>query len=101
MEKKLFAPDTRYTVTLRDASGRLRAANIYVYRLYDGFMIVRMTEREGVLRKLRYEEVVRIVRTVAVAREDRFLVPEAVLAEAMWKDRETMERYSSGPGRGK
>lgn len=101
MEKKDFAQDTRYTVTLRDESGKLRPASIYIYKLYDDFMIVRLTQADGLLRKLKYDDVVKIVKTRQIAAEDRFFIPEAVLAEKVWKDRDMMFRYSSSPHMGK
>lgn len=101
VEKKDFQADTRYTVTLRDEAGKLRPANLYVYRLYEDFMIVRLTNSDGLLRKLKYDDVLKIVKTTAVPKEDRFTIPEAVLKEAVWKDRSSMFRYSTGPRRGK
>jgi hypothetical protein len=101
LEKKDFSPDTRYTVTLREENDRLRPANIYVYRLYADFMVARMTDHDGLLRKIAYADIVRIVRAVPVAEGERFYIPDAVLAEKEWRDRTVMERYSSGPGIGK
>lgn len=101
MEKKDFEQDTRYTITMCDAEGKLRPASIYTYRLYDQFMIVRMTNNDGLLRKLKYDDVVKIVKTRAVAKEDRFSIPDAVLLEKAWKDRDVMFRYSSSPHMGK
>lgn len=101
MEKKDFQQDTRYVITLRDSEGKLRPASIYVYRLYDEFMIARYTNGDGLLRKLKYEDVVKIVKTKPVASQDRFYIPEAVLLEKVWKDRDSMVRYSSSPHMGK
>ena len=101
MEKKDFSAHTRYAVTLRDEHGRLRPANLYVYRLYDGYMIARRTDGDGSLLKLPYEQMVKIVRTLPVRYEDRFLVPEAMLAESAWKHRTRMQTYSSSPHMGK
>lgn len=101
MEKKDFSPDTRYTITLRDASGRLRPANIYVFRLYDDFMIARATDKDGLLRKIKYMDVTKIVKTIQVPKESRFSVADAILAEKAWVERTQMERYSSSPGAGK
>ncbi len=100
MKKDDFTAHTRYTVTLR-AEGRLRPANFYVYRLYDDFMIARMTDHGGLLYKIRYEEVEKIVRHKEIAPEDRFYIPEAVLKESVWRDRVKMERYSTSPHMGK
>lgn len=101
LEKKDFLPDTRYTVTMRDDDGKLRPANLYVYKVYDNFMIARMTNSDGLLRKLKYEDVEKIVKTREVRPEDRFFIPEAVLLEKAWADRDSMFRYSSSPRMGK
>ena len=101
MEKKDFAQDTRYAVTLSDENGKLRAANIYVYRLYGDYMIARMTDKEGLLRKIKYADVVKIVKTIPVNPKLRFMLPEAVLKEDAWKDRTFMMTYSSSPALGK
>ncbi len=101
MKKDDFAIHTRYTVTLSDPQGKLRPANLYVYRLYDTFMIARMTDQSGVLRKFAYYSVTKIVKTTAVAPEDRFYIPDAVLQEGNWTNRASMGRYSSSPHMGK
>lgn len=101
MEKNDFQENTRYTVTLRDTSGKLRPANIYVLRRFDNAMIIRMTEREGILRKVPYEDVVKIVKSKTVAKQDYYYVPEAVLKESNWKDRTEIQHYSSAPHMGK
>lgn len=101
LEKKDFQQDTRYTVTMRDAEGKLRPANIYIYRLYDEFMILRYINGDGLLRKVKYDAIAKIVKTIPVREEDRFYIPEAVLAEGAWKDRDSMFRYSSSPHMGK
>lgn len=102
MEKKDFAPDTRYVLTLRDPdNGRLRPANVYVYRLHDAYMVARMTDREGLLHKIPYDDVVRIVRTVPVPEARRYIVPAALLDERIWKDRSVLAMYSSSPALGK
>lgn len=101
MDKQCIAANTRYTVALRDASGKPRPANFCVLRLYDEFMIVRMTDRDGLLRKLAYADVLKIVKTLPTADSARFLVPDALLAEKVWKDRAQMEHYSSSPALGK
>ncbi len=102
MDKKDFAENTRYAVTLREEeTGKLRPANIYVYRLYDEFMIARMTDREGYLRKIAYENVAKIVRVIPVEKGIQFRVPEALLAKDAWKGRTRMTLYSSAPSLGK
>lgn len=101
MQKSDFKPDTRYTLTLRDAGGKPRPANVYVYRVYDEFMIARAAGGDGLVRKLAYDAVERIVDESPVAPEDRYLLPAAVLDEKSWRNRESMQHYASSPGRGK
>ena len=102
MDKSNFKEDTRYTVTWRDpATGRLRPAHLYVFRTYEKFMIARETSGAGLLRKIPYEDVVRIVREIPVDKAQRYMVPAAVLEEKLWRDRSAMERYSTSPALGK
>jgi len=101
MDKSQFKPDTRYTLTLRDAAGKARPANIYVYRVYEKFMVARDTSGAGLVRKVAYDVIDRIVDTAEVAPEERYLLPAAVLEEKSWLGRETMQHYASSPGRGK
>ncbi len=101
MDKSAFQADTRYTITRRENSGKLRPANIYVYRLYDAFMIARLTEQDGFLYKIPYGDIVKIVSVQPVARQDRFAIPAAVLDEKTWQDRTVMTRYSTAPHTGK
>jgi len=101
MDKADFHPDTRYTITWRDAEGNVRPATIYVYRVYDAFMIARPCGGDALLRKIPYPEVVRIVATRPVAPSDRYAVPAALLDEKNWRDRTVMAHYSTSPARGK
>ena len=101
MEKQDFEENTRYTLTRRDETGKLRPESVYVYRTYDDFMIARRTNNDGKLLKIAYEDVTKIVKTKKVAKEDWFYIPDAVLEEGTWKDRTSMERYSSAPHMGK
>ncbi|MCU0805877.1 MAG: hypothetical protein MUF79_12460 [Burkholderiales bacterium] len=101
MTKEDFKPDTRYTLTWRDESGRAKPLNLYVYRVYDKFMVARETSGGGLLRRIGYENVERIVHEHAVAPAERFFIPGAVLDEKTWRDRAEMQLYSSAPGRGK
>lgn len=101
MDKSNFKQDTRYTITLRDAEGKLRPANIYVYRLYENFMIARLTEKDGMLYKLAYTDILKIVKESAVDSENKFMIPASILDEKVWKDRTMMQRYSSSPHMGK
>lgn len=101
MKKDDFKPHTRYTVTWKDHEGRLKPANMYVYRLYDTFMIARMTDGGGLLCKVPYENVLKIVKERSVAKEDQFYIPEAILKENVWASRTSMMRYSTSPHMGK
>jgi hypothetical protein len=101
MDKKDFKPDTRYVLVLRDAQGSSRPANVYVYRVYDKFMVARSTSGDGLLRKIGYDAVERIVEEHPVAAAARFFIPGGLLDEANWRDRSEMQVYSSAPGRGK
>lgn len=101
MKKEDFKPHTRYTITWRDEQGKLRPANIYVYRLYDSFLIARLTQGDGLLRKLSYDEITKIVKTSPVPERDQFFIPEALLKEKVWANRTSMERYSTSPHMGK
>jgi hypothetical protein len=101
MDKSHFKPDTRYVLTLQDAKGRVRPANLYVYRVYDKFMVARSMSGDGLLRKIAYDAVERVVDESPVPAAERFLVPAALLDEANWRERSEMQVYASAPGRGK
>lgn len=101
MGKQDFAPDTRYTLTWRDERGRERPLNIYVYRTYDGFMVARETSGAGLVRKIAYADVVRVVLAQPVPPAARYFLPAAVLDEKNWRDRTTMQHYATAPGLGK
>ena len=101
MDKSNFKENTRYTITWRTADGKLRPANIYVYKLFDSAMIARMTDKSGFLYKINYTDITKIVMETAVDKENQFSIPAAVLDEKIWKDRTMMERYSSSPHMGK
>lgn len=103
MDKNEFKKDGHYAVTLRTTAGRLRPANIYVHRLEDDYMIARHTSGadSGLLIKLRYDDVVKIVRTHPVLDRKRFMIPEAMLKPQLWESRDSMRTYSSAPGLGK
>ena len=101
MTKEDFKVDTRYMVTWKAADGKLHPANLYVYRLYNDYLIARMLDRNGLLYKIPYSDIVKIVRQQAVAKDSLFYIPAAVLDEKNWKDRDVMERYSSSPNMGK
>jgi hypothetical protein len=101
MDKQAFKPDTRYTLACRDARDRVRPLNLYVYRVYDKFMVAREAGATGLVRKIAYDAVERIVKETEVAPEARFFLPAGVLDEKCWRDRSVMQHYASAPGRGK
>lgn len=101
MDKKDFQPDTRYTITWQDPEGRVQAANIYVFRVHDEFMITRLTGADGVLRKIRFPEVLKIVKEEPVAPQARLFVPAALLDAKVWRDRMVMQHTGGSPQRGK
>lgn len=101
MDKESFKENTRYTITWRSPDGKLRPANIYVYKMFEKAMIARMTDKSGLLHKIGYDDVMRIVKTNPVDNGHLFTIPAAILDEKVWKDRTVMERYSSAPQYGK
>ena len=101
MDKSAFKPDTRYTLTLRRPDGKPEAANLYVYRVYEEFMVVRATSGNGLLRKLPYADVIKVVDEIPVEPEKRYLLPNALLEEKNWKDKTEMAVYASSPALGK
>ena len=101
MDKSNFKENTRYTITWRAPDGKMRPANIYVYKMFETAMIARMTDSGGLLHKIAYADVLKIVMEKAVDKENQFSIPAAVLDEKAWKDRSVMERYSSSPHMGK
>jgi hypothetical protein len=101
MDRLAFKQDTRYTLTLLDEHGKARPASLYVYRVYEKFMVARETGGAAQLCKVPYERVVAIVDEAPIGPAARYLLPAAVLDEKTWKDRDTMQHYASAPGRGK
>ena len=101
MDRQAFKPDTRYTLACRDAQGRVRPLNVYVYRVYEKFMVARESGATGLVRKISYDEVERIVKESEVAPEARYFLPAGVLDEKSWRDRSVMQHHASAPGRGK
>ncbi len=101
MDKAAFKADTRYTLTWKDETGRERPLNVYAYRVYDKFMVVRETSGPGLVRKIALDDVLRIVQETAVAPHARYFLPAAVLDEKNWVDRAEMQHYASAPGLGK
>lgn len=99
--KARFKPDTRYTLTWKDERGRERPLNLYVYRLYESFMVARETSGPGLVRKIAYADIVRIVHEQPVEPAARYFLPAAVLDEKNWRDRTTMQHYATAPGSGK
>lgn len=101
MDRAAFRADTRDTLTWKDETGRERPLNVYVYGVYEKFTVVRETSGEGLVRKVAFEDVVRIVRETPVAPQDRYFLPAAVVDEKNWQDRAVMQHYASAPGVGK
>lgn len=101
MDRNDFQEDTRVTVTYKDDKGKLRPGNFYIHKLFDDFMIVRSTDQDGLLHKMGYDQVVKIIKSKPVDREHLYYVPEDMLQKHVWEDRDTLFHYASGPGRGK
>jgi len=101
MDKASFATEHRYTVAWRNPAGKTVPLSFYVHRTYDQFMIVRATGADGLLRKLAYEDVERIVAAEAVPESQRRYTPAAMLDEKVWRSRNEMAHYASSPARGK
>jgi hypothetical protein len=101
MDKSDFQPDTRCTLALRDAGGTVRPCTVYVFRVYDAFMIARPAGGDALLRKIPYPEVVKIVAAHPVALPERYMVPAALLEEKIWRERDFMSHYATSPARGK
>ncbi|MDH5300908.1 MAG: hypothetical protein OEW58_06045 [Gammaproteobacteria bacterium] len=101
MDKSNFQQDTRYSATLRDSEGKLRPSNFYVLALHDDGMVVRLTEREGILRKITYSDVIKIVSQQSVSAQNRYCVPGALLTAKHWTNRKEIQHYSSSPHMGK
>ncbi|WP_018873420.1 hypothetical protein [Thioalkalivibrio sp. ALJ16] len=103
VDKSEFQVNGHYAVTLKDQNGKLRPANIYVHDMQDDYMIARRTSGGdvGLLFKMSYDDVVKIVRTHKVLDRKKFMVPEAMLKPKLWETRDSMRTYSSAPGLGK
>lgn len=101
MEKSDFKEHTRYTLTISDEQGKLRPLNIYLLKMHPEHMIVRLTDREGILKKFAYSQVQRIVRQQVVSSQNQYSVPDALLSEKNWADRTEIQHYSSMPHSGK
>lgn len=101
VDKTAFKSDTRYTLTLRDSQGTPRPINVYVYRVYDKFMVARAMSGDGLVRRIDYGVVEKIVAEQPVAANERFVLPAAMLDESSWRDRTVMQHYASSPARGK
>ncbi len=101
VDKVDFRDRTRYALTVVEANGRRRPANVYAFRLHDEFMVVRNTGGDGLLRKVRYDAVERIVTAAPVPAGEQLAIPEAMLQASFWADRESCVAYGSSPARGK
>ncbi len=101
MDKTDFKPDTRCTITWRAPDGKVQPANIYVYRVFDNFLIARLTGADGLLRKITYPEILKVVSAQEIEPNQRYYVPSPLLEEKTWRDRVVMAHYSSSPRLGK
>lgn len=101
MDRNDFQEDTRVTVSYKDDKGKLRPGNFYIHKLFDEFMIVRSTDSDGLLHKMGYDQVVKVIRSKPVDREHLYYVPDEMLQKHVWQERDTLFHYASGPGRGK
>ncbi|MCL6645962.1 MAG: hypothetical protein K6U88_13515 [Dehalococcoidia bacterium] len=96
-----FRPDTICTVVLRDATGRERPVMLYVHRAYPDFLVARSLEAEGLLRKIAYSDVARVLEAREVSARERRPLPAALLEEKLWRERTELLHYASRPDRGK
>jgi len=103
LDKNDFQTDTQYTLTIRDQSesSRLHPADVYVMKLHENGLIVRMKGKDAILRKIIYSDIVKIVKTIAIMEQNRLYIPEALLTEKNWQNRTEMAHYSSSPHSGK
>lgn len=101
MDKTHFKPDTRYLISWRGPDGRLQPAELYVFRAYDDFLVVRPSGPDARPRKIGYSEVAKIVAVKEVPPEGRYRLPAALLEEAFWREREVLEHHAGSPARGK
>jgi len=101
LDKTLFRPDTACTITWKDAGGTPRPLNIYIYRVYDGFLVARVTMGAGPLRRIGYDEILRIVAEHPAEGAKQRHVPPVLLEEKFWRDRTELAHYASSPALGK
>lgn len=101
MDASAFRPDTRVTATLRESGSVPRPGRFYVLRAHPDFLVVRMADGEGLLRRIDYGTIERIVETRPIAPGDRMTVPAALLEAGFWKSRSTLAHYGSSAARGK
>ena len=101
VDKSNFRPDTAYTITWKDANGVPRPVNMYVYRAYDGFLVARVTMGAGALRRIAYDEILKIVAEHPTAGAKMRYVPPVLLEEKFWRDRTDLAHYASSPELGK
>jgi hypothetical protein len=101
MDASAFQPDSRVMATLREPGGVPRPGRFYVLRAHPDFLVVRMADGEGLLRRIDYGTIERIVETLPIAPRDRIAVPAALLEAAFWQSRATLAHYGSSAARGK
>ena len=100
MEKKDFKENTRCTLAA-NINGKQRPANVYILKLHNDYMIVRLTDREGILRKITYSDVSKIVACHDVPKQNHYATPAILLSEKNWLDRTEIQHYASSPHMGK
>ena len=64
-------------------------------------MVARSTSGDGLVRKMNYADIERIVDQTPVPAAERYLLRAAVLDEKNWRARTVMQHYATSPGRGK
>mgnify|MGYP007099543146 CR=1 FL=1 len=101
MDKSNFSEDTRYTLTVKDSAGKQRPANVFVYRTHEDFMIARATDKDGLIIKIAYSDVMRIVKEQHVEPNAAWKLAEVTLSAETWADRDHMRTYSTSSGIGK
>jgi hypothetical protein len=101
VNKSDFRPDTRCTITWRNPQGRIQPATVYVLKVGERFLIGRLTGEDALLRRIDYDDVLKIVAVTDVAPIDRYSVSAAMLDEKHWRDRVVMQHYATSPRRGK
>jgi hypothetical protein len=101
MTRDDFRSDTRCTISWRNPQGRVQPATVYIFKVCERFLIGRMAGDDALLRRIDYEDVLKVVSVADVAPADRYTLPAAMADEKAWRDRVVMQHYSTSPRRGK